>query len=97
MLDGGAANPPHIASHVFGYFVEMAGMRESGEHGPRHLTPKDMAAWCTLREVKLEQWEVNAVILMDRAFIEHWHANKDKPKVSNRPLSAALVREMMQQ
>jgi len=80
---------------VWAWFRELDRARHSNGYGLNPLTYSDIDAWSRLRRISLLAWHLDALILMDgerlKLLYEKTEAEtEDKPKVSERPLTARL-------
>jgi len=66
------ANEPDIpksVAHVWDYFIQLNRARGSNGFGANPLSYTEIKNWCQLSEIRLEQWELNAIVEIDAAFI----------------------------
>lgn len=66
------ANEPDIpesAAHVWHYFIQLNRARGSNGFGANPLSYTEIKNWCELSGIRLEQWELDAIVEMDSAFI----------------------------
>jgi len=67
--------PPH-AAHLWEYFTELSRKRVMGFNGPASLQFVDIEAWGRLKRVRLDPWELDAILTLDDLFL----ASLPKPK-----------------
>lgn len=60
---------PELARHVWGYFAELSRFRGSNGFGPNPITPTGIKDWCWLAGMKLDPWEIRAIVLLDEAYL----------------------------
>ena len=65
-----AVQPPSIGLRVWNLFFDLNSSRQSTGHGPAALTYTEIHAYLSLMGETLEPWEVNALRLMDRAYMD---------------------------
>ena len=101
-LDGLNPRPPGAAEHVFLYFKELDRVRPTG-YSPGPIDFQQLESWSRLRGVTLRNWEISAILRMDRARLERHYAAKKSPAeesgehvVSERPLTTQLFDALFQ-
>lgn len=62
------ALPPAGTEHLWSAFIDLHGARQSG-FGVAAIAPSEVAAWCSLRGVRLTPWEVDTLAAVDRAVV----------------------------
>lgn len=61
--------PPALALHVWGWFLDLHQTRGSNGFGPSPLAYRDIRDWSELTGQRLEPWEVRAIMGIDRAYL----------------------------
>lgn len=59
---------PYDAMHVWEIFDELMRTRESGGFSINPVTHREIAAWMEVYRVRLDRWEVEAILLLDVVF-----------------------------
>ena len=78
------------------HFRELDSQRTGNGYGPNALGFVAIAEWARLREIRLDQWELDAILAMDirrREVLAPKDEVTEQPepvKVSERPLSSRL-------
>lgn len=75
-LDGPSL--PEDSAHLWAWFVELDRSRGSTGFGPAPIGWQDMAAWASLTGRWPMPWECQALMAVDRVFLEEWR--KAQPK-----------------
>ena len=60
---------PENVVYVWRWFCELNQYRGSNGFGANPITPTDIKDWCWLNEIKLEQWEIKAIKMIDNCFL----------------------------
>ena len=81
MPDEFAALPkmPTSLNHLWAYFLELHRRRKSNGFGPVPLQYVDIEAWGRLTRIKLDLWELQAILEADDAYLIV-SANKPSPE-----------------
>lgn len=70
---------PECAEHVWGWFQQLSGRRTAGM-SVNPITWGDIWAWSQMTGIKPQQWELDALMVIDGAFLASIHEeNKPKP------------------
>lgn len=63
---------PEAASHVYEWFLELHGERQSSGYGPQPISSPQILAWCQLTGRELQPWEARAIRKLDMAWRAVW-------------------------
>lgn len=63
-----AVRCPPALSHVYGWFIELANMRDYGEAGPKSIKPSEIAAWSDLTRRRPSPLEIRIILDLDVRF-----------------------------
>ena len=66
--DKGDVECPDEAVYLLNWFWEMSMGRTVTEKGCNPLSPRDITDWCGMRNIRLRQWEVTAIIGLEMKF-----------------------------
>lgn len=69
MLEEGPRCPPE-AMHLWEWFRDLSFRRLPGGFGPSPITFGEIAAWQSLRRIRLDSWELDALLELDTLFLE---------------------------
>lgn len=61
---------PYLAAHVWYYFLELHRTRSSNGFGENPLSYAEIECWCRLTGIVLEQWELQALVGIDGAYLQ---------------------------
>jgi len=67
---------PDCASHIWGWFQQLTGKRSAGGMSINPITWPDLFAWSQLTGIKPMQWELDALAVIDGAFLSSIHAEQ---------------------
>lgn len=59
-----------LVCHVWLWFTELHRVRSNTGFGPAPISYHDITAWSQLRGIKLRNWEVTALCLIDASYIK---------------------------
>jgi hypothetical protein len=62
--------PPHQLLFVWRAFWDLSNCRRVGMQGPEAINFQDIAAWCSLYDVKLRTWEIDLIQRLDRTWLK---------------------------
>lgn len=83
--------PPAAGEHLFELFRELCVSRRPGYSGPLALEPTQIEAWVRLRGVRLQAWELTALLSMDIAYLAAISASSSLgQEISEVPMSTPL-------
>lgn len=60
---------PKSLEYLWAYFLEFHLVRGSNGFGPLPINFSEILAWSKLFKVKLDAWEINTLIQLDRAYL----------------------------
>lgn len=69
---------PRIGNHISVLFFELNSGRQSGMNGPLPLSFVEIKAYGELKDINFEPWEIDAIKIMDRAFLSEYHDTQNK-------------------
>lgn len=61
---------PSQTVHIWEYFITLSSRRTWSESGPYPISFHDIAAWQGITCIKLEKWELDALIQIDKVWLE---------------------------
>lgn len=67
-----------LVIHIWEWFIELHMVRGSTGFGPCAISYNEIFAWGNLFGITLRKWEVKALCLIDKAYLEESH--KSAPK-----------------
>ena len=60
---------PPATGYLWAHWRSLDGERHYTDHGlPQRLRSLDIGAWAALRRVRLDPWELDAILALERAF-----------------------------
>jgi len=62
--------PPIEGEYLWEWFWELNQGRQAGISGPASLSWLEIKAWSELNRVQLEQWELQAIRIMENAYLQ---------------------------
>ncbi len=77
--------------------MQLSRGRGANGWGTTPLAFTEIAAWCSIRSIRLREWELEAILDMDRVLMAHMNRKTDDEvpvEVSDRPLTAELFDAM---
>ena len=69
---------PQTIGYLWEYFHQLNRTRSNYGWGPVSFTYTEIEAWSRLHYIKLDRWELNAILRLDRSFLECWQKNQPK-------------------
>jgi hypothetical protein len=60
---------PESVAYLLHYFAEMCRGRPVTEVGLLPIPATEIVAWCQLTGIRLERWELSAIIMLDQAYL----------------------------
>lgn len=68
----GPAELPDFLLYLWEWFCDLAVGRGNNGFGPSPLSYTEIEAWCCLRNIVLDDWEVSAFRSLDHTYLEVW-------------------------
>lgn len=62
---------PVLLKHVWEWFMHLHRRRGMGERGPHPLSYTEIKSWSELRNIQLQQYELDAIDALDVAYFAH--------------------------
>lgn len=60
---------PELATHVWQYFIDLHGERGNSGMGAGKITSAGLLDWQAVEGIKLKQWEIRAIRLIDNLWM----------------------------
>ena len=61
---------PSLASHIWGWFIELHESRGNNGMGTSPITYRDIRDWSDITRTRIEPWEIRALRKVDSAFLQ---------------------------
>lgn len=97
-----AQRPPDFAVSLWNAFMALSGQRSYNAAGPNPIRFSEILAYCRLMGLPLEPHHLEALLVMDSAWLDHAYTRAKAPPgvkvlapVSKQPISAALLDVVM--
>ena len=74
---------PEVLEYLWEYYNQLSVTRQNFGWGPTALTYQEIAAWSKLRNVKLDPWELDALLMVDSVFLTVSAEAEAKRKAQN--------------
>jgi len=70
---------PECAQHIWAWYYQLAAGRQCGM-SINPLAWPQIAAWAALNRIQLREWELQAIMGIDGAYLSNFHDSQEKPK-----------------
>lgn len=80
-LEGSSTPPPEGSVVLWNGFNELSQARSLGSAGPNPISYADIASWASLMRVPLAPHHVEALIDMDRVWMQHVYTKEERDTV----------------
>ena len=61
---------PYCVAYLWRWFCDLSGSRGYAEHGPMALSYQELFAWTQLMKTEPTAWEISALKMIDRIFLQ---------------------------
>ena len=61
---------PDLVKYVWDYFSELSLVRRNYGWGITSLTYTEIKAWCDIRRIQLDAWELDTLMCIDSVFMD---------------------------
>ena len=61
---------PAGGTYLVSWFFEISMGRQVSQAGLLPIAPREINEWCTLRRVRLKDWEIDTILALDRKYRE---------------------------
>ncbi len=77
---------PYCFQHIWKWFLDLNSKRDSGFEGPKSISYTEVYAWNKLKQIDIQDFELDILFLIDNVFMENTRKKINKKQNQKQPI-----------